>query len=298
MLEPACTSTLDELTATIKKELVETAILTETLNESINQKSIVIGEALTQAKAMLPHGNFTAWLADNFNMTTRTAQNYMKVANYFGADNFKNENVFAFQPAAMLELTKLPLSDVQKFLDANTDKPLENLSVRKLSQTIKAWRTENALTIDTSAELTAASSSSVAITTAQPKVKHLQLVMFQPAPPAAPLWLIPSMLQDTADNSGFSIKIDFSRQAKFCADEILITRQSCFGFHFQAIAADAVIITVPLTFTTVDGTAKKFKSALWYSGNNYRDFVKSFGYFGAALYPPTSKIFDKKINPV
>ena len=38
------------------------------------------GEMLSQAKAELQHGEWLPWLASNFNLSSRTAQNYMRLA--------------------------------------------------------------------------------------------------------------------------------------------------------------------------------------------------------------------------
>ncbi len=45
--------------------------------------AVQIGHRLNAVKADLPHGEFTPWVEDNFDFTTRTARTYMKAAENF-----------------------------------------------------------------------------------------------------------------------------------------------------------------------------------------------------------------------
>jgi len=67
------------------------------LTERISRNVISVGLELSKAKATLDHGQFGAWLAAEFIMTERTAQNYMRVAEQFGD---KSETVSVLQPSA------------------------------------------------------------------------------------------------------------------------------------------------------------------------------------------------------
>ena len=98
--------TLDELTANIKLKLVENHVLENAFNRNINQNSVDIGQWLTQAKKLVKHGQWQNWLQENFQMTDRTAQRYMKIARYFGISGVvKTDNVVGFQ-----------YLDIQKFI--------------------------------------------------------------------------------------------------------------------------------------------------------------------------------------
>lgn len=62
-----------------------------------------IGEELTTAKGIIPHGDFTNWVLfefDAFKWTDRTARNYMAAAKHF-----KTETVSNFTPSAMYLLS-------------------------------------------------------------------------------------------------------------------------------------------------------------------------------------------------
>ncbi len=266
-------STLDELTAQIKMKLVENHILTNNLYQSLNRNSIEIGQWLTQAKTLVKHGEFSAWLADNFNMTDRTARNYMKVAAYFGeSSTFKTENVFRFQPAALLELTKIPVADVQKFLDSQIAAGVDpsKLSVRNLRENIK-----NFLPTKTTIQ------EKVPVTIDVEPNNQLQLFDLPKLPALpAPKWLIPPALIETATRADLSIQIDFRRNAKVPVNGVLITKTA----QIFKLTADVLIFCPPLLFTRSDGTANRFKFCLWYFGDNSEKFIKYFKSFGVCLF--------------
>ncbi|MGD9609281.1 MAG: DUF3102 domain-containing protein [Desulfovibrionaceae bacterium] len=58
--------------------------------KTVLMKAIRVGEILTEAKASLPHGQFTPWLK-NLPFTDRTARNYMRL--YQNRDQLKTETV-------------------------------------------------------------------------------------------------------------------------------------------------------------------------------------------------------------
>jgi hypothetical protein len=62
---------------------------------------ITIGQALIRQKAALPHGSFLPWIDSEYEMTARTSQNFMRVAEQFGA---KYETVSHLAPKALYEL--------------------------------------------------------------------------------------------------------------------------------------------------------------------------------------------------
>lgn len=45
---------------------------------------IELGRRLTEAKAMLPHGEWAGWLKDKVNYSQSTANNYMKIYEEYG----------------------------------------------------------------------------------------------------------------------------------------------------------------------------------------------------------------------
>lgn len=59
---------------------------------------IVIGQDLMAVKDKLPYGHFVPWLQSEFEMTPRSAQRFMQVAEKFGS---RNDNL-SFLPASVL----------------------------------------------------------------------------------------------------------------------------------------------------------------------------------------------------
>ena len=255
---------LTDLTANIKMKLVENHILTNAFNRNINQNSVEIGQWLTQAKALVKHGQFSAWLDDNFQMTDRTARNYMKVAAYFGVNSpLKTENVFRFQPAALIELTKIPAADIQNFLSqAAAGVDLAKLSVRNLRDLIK-----NFLTREKSPVI-------------EP---NNQLQLFDlPRLPAIPkpYWLVPDPLLDAATRAGLNIQLDFSAKVKIPADCVLITKEA----QIFLLTADVLIFCPPFMFKLSNGKSSRLKFCLWYSGAMEDSFIANFKSFGVLLF--------------
>lgn len=270
--------TLDDLTANIKMKLVENQVLTNTFNRNINQNSIEIGQMLTQAKKLLKHGQWQFWLEDNFQMTDRTARNYMKVAEYFGVNStFKTEYVFRFQFYALIELTKITPTALQNFFDEqeNNGVDLAKLSVRHLSKTIKQWKNPaqeiQPTTIDIDAK----------ITNAPPLKEPLKL-------PAPQFRQIPQILQISANNAAIPIKMNFSRALSLPDSDILLSR-----FNFSAVQkfsslATAVIYTTT-EFVRSDNVIKKLKYCIWFFGGDSENFVTHFGQFGNVILLQTQK---------
>jgi Protein of unknown function (DUF3102) len=67
---------LDELAVTIRTE-VEAA---KTDFESAVQRAVRVGEALTEAKGLIRHGQWLPWLREHFSISERSAQRYMQLA--------------------------------------------------------------------------------------------------------------------------------------------------------------------------------------------------------------------------
>lgn len=277
------TATLDNLTAQIKMKLVENQVLTNTFNRNINQNSIEIGQMLTQAKKLVKHGQWQFWLDDNFQMTDRTARNYMKVAAYFGVNStFKTENVFRFQPAALIELTKMTPTELQKFFDEQEHNgvDLAKISVRNLSKIIKQWKNPapeiQPTTIDVDAE----------IKTAPPDATPQKILRL----PRPQFRKVPEVLQAAANEAGLDIQIDFSRADKTPpANGILITRASRITDKEIAALAACLVVTPAMEFERTDATTAKRSSCLWYFGGDEENFSMHFGTFGTLFFAHKQK---------
>lgn len=102
---------------------------------------IEIGRRLVEAKEMLPHGEWLPWLQRETEFSERSAQNYMKVFNEYGAAQMglfgqeTNTQTFADLPISKaLALLSVPESDRVEFAEVVD---AEHISVRELEEKIR-----------------------------------------------------------------------------------------------------------------------------------------------------------------
>lgn len=89
-----------------------------------------LGRALTEAKPLVPHGEWETWVKTNAEMSVRAAQSYMQAYAAFGL----NPDIAKLGTAKTMKL--LPLSeDERKALFAEND--IESMSTRQLDEAIK-----------------------------------------------------------------------------------------------------------------------------------------------------------------
>ncbi len=227
------TATLDDLTANIKIKLVENQVLTSTFNRNINQNSIEIGQMLTQAKKLVKHGQWQNWLADNFNLSSDSAQIYMKVADYFGVRTpFKNGDVSVFPFSNLVALTKLKPTELQNFLEEQEHNgvDLAKLSVRNLSKIIKQWKNPaqeiQPTTIDIDAEFKNAPADT----------SPLKL-------PPPSFHIIPASLQAAANEADIDIEMNFGRTLQFPDADIFLSPLNLSTLQKYSSVAASVVYT-------------------------------------------------------
>ena len=76
---------------------------------------------LIQAKSLINHGHWQAWLQNNFQLSYRTAKNFMDCAERYG----KTEINFTLNSTQMIALLSLPdAEETEKFI---AEKAAENL---------------------------------------------------------------------------------------------------------------------------------------------------------------------------
>lgn len=102
---------------------------------------IEIGRRLVEAKEMLNHGEWLPWLKRETEFSERSAQNYMKVFNEYGAAQLglfgpeTNTQTFADLPISKaLAMLSLPESERESFAE---EVDAEHLSARKLEALVK-----------------------------------------------------------------------------------------------------------------------------------------------------------------
>ena len=97
---------------------------------------IGLGEALTEAKKLVPHGEFEAYIQENAGMGIRTAQNAMNAYKRFGSNKEMIEGLNVGQVIALL-----PASD-EEIAKISEDGDLSAMSTRKLKEAVRKAREE------------------------------------------------------------------------------------------------------------------------------------------------------------
>ena len=98
---------------------------------------IETGRDLTDVKSKLEHGQFESWLNTSFNMTTRTAQKYMRAAEWM-ADKSELSSHLTPNTIYLLSAPSTPDSVQQQVLgDLEAGKPVNHREVREVVQEAK-----------------------------------------------------------------------------------------------------------------------------------------------------------------
>lgn len=101
--------------------------------------SIEIGERLTQAKNLVPHGEWEKWLEENVNYSQSTAQGFMKVYREYGSDQIGFSGKTPLEIFGNLTYTQalaligLPPDEREKFVEENN---VEDMSTRELQKAV------------------------------------------------------------------------------------------------------------------------------------------------------------------
>lgn len=98
-----------------------------------------IGKKLTEAKAILQHGEWAEWLENEVNFSQRTATNYMKIYKEYGSDQM---SIFGGNSQAIanlgytkaLQLLAIPALERENFVEENN---VDELSTRQLDDLIR-----------------------------------------------------------------------------------------------------------------------------------------------------------------
>ena len=110
---------------TIKEQVRATAL----------SASVEIGKRLTEAKALVPEGEWTRWLKDNVDYSLRTAQNLMALFQEYGGGTGQSLPHLSYTQAVML--LALPGDERAEFME-NHD--MDSLSTRDLKKELDALR--------------------------------------------------------------------------------------------------------------------------------------------------------------
>lgn len=110
--------------------------------------SIEIGERLTRAKSIIPHGEWEAWLKENVDYSQSTAQGFMKVYREYGGDqmnlsgNTPMEIFGNLTYTQALALIGLPPEERERFVKENDVEEMSTRELQKAVAEVKAAREE------------------------------------------------------------------------------------------------------------------------------------------------------------
>ncbi|MBO8164685.1 MAG: DUF3102 domain-containing protein [Brevibacillus sp.] len=99
--------------------------------EIVLRSAIEIGKRLNEAKTLVPHGEWGAWLEANVHYSQSTANNFMRIAEEYGSNFQAIENLSYTKALALLGV---PAEEREQFVQEHD---VEKMSARELQQTIK-----------------------------------------------------------------------------------------------------------------------------------------------------------------
>lgn len=88
-----------------------------------------LGRVLSEAKPLVPHGEWDAWIRENADMSRRTAEQYMQAYAKFGAD----PQIAKLGTSKVLKLLPLPGEQLEQLFEEND---VKSMSTRQLDEAI------------------------------------------------------------------------------------------------------------------------------------------------------------------
>ncbi|MHA7580420.1 DUF3102 domain-containing protein [Paenibacillus vandeheii] len=127
---------------TIETIAIEINSIKDQTRKIMIHSSIEIGRRLTEAKEMMPHGEWMNWLADSVDYSQSTANNLMKVFKEYGSDqlslfgdNAESEALGKLSYTQAVALLGIPTDEREAFVQ---DNDVDNMSTRELAEAVKA----------------------------------------------------------------------------------------------------------------------------------------------------------------
>lgn len=94
-----------------------------------------LGRVLTEAKPLVPHGEWDAWIRENADMSRRSAEQYMQAYAKFGAD----PQIAKLGTSKVLKLLPLPGEQLEQLF---TENDVSSMSTRQLDEAIRKQKEE------------------------------------------------------------------------------------------------------------------------------------------------------------
>lgn len=99
--------------------------------EFVMRSVIEIGKKLTEAKALVAHGEWGKWLETNVDYSQSTANNFMRIADEYAVNSQAFGNLSYTQAVALLGMSS---EDKEAFVEAHD---MESMSTRELQKAVK-----------------------------------------------------------------------------------------------------------------------------------------------------------------
>lgn len=135
-----------------RKEITDKKSLTELKVEikfHLNQMAghaVEIGKLLIEAKEQVDHGEWYKWLEENFNLSEKMANNFMRVAERFGNRNLSSD--LKLNQSQLIAMLSLPAGEEENFIaeKAAEGNPVEDMTVKNLKAEIADYKNRLAQT--------------------------------------------------------------------------------------------------------------------------------------------------------
>lgn len=111
------------------------------LTENIAMNMLQLGRVLTEAKALVGHGNFGTWVENNCDFSERYAQQFMSAYSRYG----EKTGIERLGKSKILKLLALPAGTEDKFLEENN---VDDMTAREVEAAVKRVRAEMQREID------------------------------------------------------------------------------------------------------------------------------------------------------
>ena len=119
----------------------EINLITEQTKQMVLMNFIELGKRLTEAKAMVKHGEWGNWLKERVNYSQRTANNMMKLYAEYGASGIasKSQSIANLSVTQAVALLEIPAEEREKFAEQNN---AEDMTIRELKEELAKKKAE------------------------------------------------------------------------------------------------------------------------------------------------------------
>lgn len=119
----------------------EILMLQQQTQRMVLEYAIEVGRRLTEAKGLLPYGEWGKWIEEELTFSKSTANNLMQIYNEYGADQIgilgaeaKSKTLGKLSYSKALKLLAVPAEEREEFAEQHD---VENISTRELDKLIK-----------------------------------------------------------------------------------------------------------------------------------------------------------------